>query len=158
TYDHGLRILDAKTGKERATWQPDEKLEKTRPVSFAVTADQRLAAVQWQTGDLTLHDVREVRLENARRLEKSDREGGLAISGKGTVLARLAFDSLQVWELPAAKLLGPHRLPDARRSYSVKLSPDGRLAALVGSGETVHLMDLATGATPPGFKPFSPEK
>jgi WD40 repeat protein len=147
----GCRLVDPGTGKVRCSWGHGIHL----PRSIIVAADGKTAAVVWEGGGVTVHDLTRTGKRNDWKL-CDDTPDALSLSGDGALLAYAREKDRQaallVWDARRGKLLqtiAPEALRK-QRLYSLCLSRDGRRLAAAW-GDKVRLWDTASGAEVMGF-------
>jgi WD40 repeat protein len=147
-YGLGFRVLDLDTERELLAVRTDQI---PRQGCFAVlSADSRTVATLRDSGKVSLALLGVDSGKTKHHVELNTKDStplALATDGQRVAFLRAWHDpgrsaELTVWDITSGEEVKVHRKENAR---SVVLSPDGRLAALVGDRQPVTVHDLQSG-------------
>ena len=141
----GCRLIDPATGKVRCSWQNGGRT----PQSITVSADGKMAAVVWEKGGVTMHNL--VRGGQRDDWKISDDEPTeISLSGDGLLLAyyknKENAEGILLWDTRRGKMLASFFSAEARkvgRLLALCLSRDGKRLATTW-GDKLLIWDTAS--------------
>ncbi len=145
------KIYTASTNKRVRRWDanlsPKQKIINRlagKPVSVAITPENRYVAVGFNSGLLQLYEFTTFKLLWQQKQAHQKRITRLAFNSKGNLLVSASFDkTAKLWQIKQDNLIEQKVFYGHKRAiYSVSISPNDKYIATAGADGKIGLFDM----------------